>query len=202
MIHKLLIPMMLLAGALCFAGCVEDRNELEDGGSSSGGSSSGGGGSSSGSGSSGKTYNYWTDDCATMGGQTLPSGACYIKCNSDDDCKNIIGATRCRGSDKIQNCLPDRTETCPPGWVGGGTTDCGMACNGENDTTSCSSDHYCEYVMTWDFQIGGPGESRYECYPNDLRSDTGSGSGGGGYCAQLGCGGIFCSGKCIGCPGC
>ena len=28
------------------------------------------------------------------------------------------------------------------------------------------------------------------------------GGGGNSYCSQMGCGGIFCSGDCVGCPGC
>ena len=187
MIHKIFIPIMLLAGALCFAGCVEERNDLEDGGSSDGGSYSGGGGSSSGSGSSAKTFDFWTDDCAAMGGQTLSSGACYIKCNSDDDCKNIRGASRCQGTLRPSYCIPESCNN-KPGWHY--NISCKMTCSGKNDTTTCPPERHCAEADTKTFYFCGYGSS------------SGSSGGGSSYCAQLGCGGIFCSGKCIGCPGC
>ena len=50
--------------------------------------------------------------------------------------------------------------------------------------------------------ICGDGEMCSE--PDSPKSSSSSGGygGGGSFCSQHGCGGIFCSGDCIGCPGC
>ena len=190
MMRKLFIPIFVFSAALCFAGCVEEHNDLEDGGSSGGGTSQGGG-SSSGSGSSDKTYNFWTDDCATMGGKMLSSGACYIPCSSDNDCKKYIGSSQCFGGKYY--CEPDSCNN-KPGWydVHGGlfTPWCVISCSGPNDTTTCPPE------LPTCIKDDGT-KDRYRC---GIKSS--SSGGGGGYCKQLGCGGIFCSGKCIGCPGC
>ncbi len=217
MIRKILIPIILLSGALCFAGCVEERNDLEDGGSSDGGASSGGSSSGSGSASSGtngsgnssspgtetktKKYNFWTDDCATMGGSVNALGACVIRCETDgkynvakDNVCNDIEGVRCT---TLGICLPQGNCLNKPGWhqhtdtYKDGTTkdDCDLVCNDKNDKVSCPSGLVCyEAGSIWGTHC--------------TIIDKGGSSGGSGYCKELGCGGIFCSGKCVGCPGC
>ncbi len=183
MIHKLLIPMMLLVGALCFAGCVEERNDLEDGGSSGGGSYSGGGGSSSGSGSTAKTYDLYNDDCASMGGMKLSSGACYIPCTTDNDCVKISSTFSCHTG--LKHCV-SKTYDCDgkPGWIYLQGTKCRFLCNGASDTLTCPSGYKCELSdKMFKDKAGNP---RYVC---GVKSSSG-----GGLCD--GCGGIFCSGRC------
>ncbi|MBQ9818367.1 MAG: hypothetical protein IJM59_13020 [Proteobacteria bacterium] len=190
MSRKPLISMILFSAALCFAGCVEERNDLDNGGSSGAETSPGvGGSSSSGSGSSAKKYDFLTSDCAAMGGQKLPSGACYIKCSSADDCNEISGTSCSVSHGWAQNyCEPSKSICSRATGFHGGSGLCLLSCNGESDTTSCPSNYRCVYNYA---------DHEYYC-----NMDTSSGGGGGGYCKEHGCGGIFCSGKCIGCPGC
>ena len=35
-----------------------------------------------------------------------------------------------------------------------------------------------------------------------VNTNTGYSGGGNSYCKQMGCGGLFCAGDCVGCPGC
>lgn len=48
----------------------------------------------------------------------------------------------------------------------------------------------------------GDGEACTEPDYTPSTTPTGGSSGGNSYCSSMGCGGLFCSGKCTGCPGC
>lgn len=71
-----------------------------------------------------------------------------------------------------------------------------------NETGSYVTTDVEPFLATY-ISICGDGEACSE--PNSSTVNKGGSSNGGGgnsLCSQLGCGGIFCSGKCTGCPGC
>lgn len=144
-----------------------------------------------------KTYNFYTDNCSEMGGTKTSKGACLIPCKADRDCENIVGASTCGFLEnnywEIHYCMPDNC-TRQAGWHSSayGST-CLATCNGESDYSTCSIGTVCSRNdATKIYYCGG--------YISRPSSSASSGGSGGGVCS--GCGGLFCAGRCVGCPGC
>ena len=144
-----------------------------------------------------QSMDFYTTPCNEMGGSVNANGACIIPCETDNDCAEIKGASKCTkgGTWRIAGyCEP---ETCDQkGWHMGLTV-CYISCNETGDRTeNCLAGTECSVIPNKEgFCSGNVSESS-----SSTVTTSPSNGGSGGVCD--GCGGLFCSGRCVGCPGC
>ena len=147
-----------------------------------------------------KKWNWKTNACESFGGTITSTGGCYLSCSSDDDCPE---GSECRtGTWSVSYCTASgysygSTYTCTTGYgddASGYDQMCNLSCDLSYGNTQCPSGFRC--AETYGVETYGLAHDGF-CtgYQDNSSSDGGS-----GVCS--GCGGLFCSGRCIGCPGC
>lgn len=146
-----------------------------------------------------KKWNWTRDDCESFGGVITSTGGCYLACSSDDDCPED---SECWGGTWSYHYCQSKVSTygvpssCTTGYgddSGGYDESCNLSCDMAYGDLQCPSNFRCAETY---------GVERYGLAHDGFCTGyvENSGGGGSGYCS--GCGGIFCSGDCIGCPGC
>lgn len=144
-----------------------------------------------------QALDFFTAPCAQMGGKLNANGACIIPCETDNDCAQIKGASKCSKGSTWRIAGYCEPESCDQeGWFMG-TSVCQLSCSVHGDRTeNCLAGTECSVI---------PGREGF-CSGNVSLSSsstvTSSPSTGGGSGVCSGCGGLFCSGRCVGCPGC
>ena len=149
---------------------------------------------------SGKKWSWTTNACTSFGGTITSTGGCYVPCSSNDDCPEN---SECKmGTWSVSYCTASgytygSTYTCTTGYgddASGYDQMCNLSCDLSYGNTQCPSGFRC--VETYGVETYG---LAHDGFCTGYQDNSGS-SGGSGVCS--GCGGLFCSGRCVGCPGC
>lgn len=148
-----------------------------------------------------KKWSWTTNACDAFGGTITSTGGCYVPCSSNDDCPEN---SECWGSAtwSIYYCKPSgytygSTYTCTTGYgddASGYDESCNLSCSLSYGDAQCPSGFRC--TETYGVERYG---LAHDGFCTGYQDNSGSG-GGSGVCS--GCGGLFCSGRCVGCPGC
>ncbi len=151
-------------------------------------------------GSAVKKWSWTTNACTAFGGTITSTGGCYLPCSSNDDCPEN---SECKmGTWSVSYCTASgytygSTYTCTTGYgddASGYDQMCNLSCDLSYGNTQCPSGFRC--VETYGVETYG---LAHDGFCTGYQDNSGS-SGGSGVCS--GCGGLFCSGRCVGCPGC
>ncbi len=151
-------------------------------------------------GNSVKKWSWTTNACEAFGGSTTYTGGCYLPCSSDDDCpedsecwSGVWSLKYCKKTGYTYG----ETSSCMTGYgdyASGYDQMCNLSCDLAYGDTQCPSGFRCTEAT---------GVELYGLAHDGFCTGASASSGGGGGSGVCsGCGGLFCSGKCVGCPGC
>lgn len=153
------------------------------------------------------TSDWFTKSCSQLGGGTVTSGACYVRCEKQSTCTSINSSLSCHLSGgwvnklcHVSSCTKD-SDCGPSGWSCDPLYGCQLKCK-----TSTISPSYV-YTQSSECPTGfacfvSSDKTRAFCV-RELSSPPCGGACDAECCVNGSCcGGVFCGGDCVGNPCC